>query len=67
MSGQHHAIATLRRGLKACAHWIWGAPWPGWTFWKTEKSLKVTGVQTLDRPAGSIVSIQHMLSRIPEY
>ena len=53
-------------GMKGCCA-MTGASQPTWTFWKTEKPLTLTEVQTTDHPARSIVSIQHTLSRIPKY
>jgi len=39
-------------------------PEPVWTFWRMEKSLSPAGIQTLDCPAHSLVSIMMRLFQI---
>jgi hypothetical protein len=44
------------------------APKPGCTFWRRDKSVAPTGIQTPDRPARSVVAIptaQRRLLKIP--
>lgn len=54
-----HAPGTSYQEKYSDNHWI-GAGWVPelvWAFWRREKYLSHTGIQTPDRPVGSLVAV----------